>query len=162
AGDDTYFVDNAKDVIVEAVGGGTDSVRASVSFVLKAGVEVEDLYANAGNTGLRLTGNEFANHIHGGAGADTINGKAGADVMTGMGGNDKYYVDNAADVVTEATGGGTDTVYTSVNYALQAGSAIENLRADVTGAQALRLTGNELANHIYGGDGRDFLTGGSG
>ena len=38
-------------------------------------------------------------------------------------------VDNAADVVSEAAGGGTDTVFTTVSYALaEGGSEIEFLR----------------------------------
>ena len=40
-------------------------------------------------------------------------------------GNDTYYVDNAADKVFEAVGGGSDTVFASVNYTLQAGQEVE-------------------------------------
>ena len=41
-GNDFFIVDNAGDVIIEGAGEGTDDrVRASVSYTLGAGVEVE-------------------------------------------------------------------------------------------------------------------------
>ena len=62
AGNDTYFVDNASDKVVENVGGGSDTVWASVSYTLQTGTtvapgpEIEFLRANSA-TGVTLTGN---------------------------------------------------------------------------------------------------------
>ena len=118
---------------------------------------------------LSLTGNEFANNIVGGAGKDTLsggggndtlNGGVGVDTMAGGAGNDTYNVDNVGDVVNEAAGDGTDTVHTTVSYALAAGSEIEFLR--VSGTAGLSLTGNEFANTLVGGNGADTLIGGAG
>jgi Ca2+-binding RTX toxin-like protein len=167
-GNDTYFVDNAADVVNEAAGQGTDRILTSLSYTLGAGQEIETLQANSA-AGLTLTGNELANVLNGGAGADTLNGSggndtlnggAGADTMSGGIGNDTYVVDNAADVVTEAAGQGSDTVFANVGYTLAAGSEIEFLRAN-TGA-GLTLVGNELANTVVGGAGADTLDGGLG
>ena len=170
AGNDVYYVDNAADKATEAAGAGTDTVYAGVNYALQAGQEVEALRANAGATGLILTGNEFNNTLvggsgndtlNGGGGNDTLNGLAGADNMSGGAGNDVYYVDNAADKATEAAGAGTDTVYAGVNYALQAGQEVEALRANA-GATGLILTGNEFNNTLVGGSGNDTLNGGGG
>jgi Ca2+-binding RTX toxin-like protein len=170
AGNDIYFVDNAADVVNEAAGGGNDDILTKINYVLAAGTEVEGLQANAGATGLTLTGNEFNNilvgnvgndTLLGGAGNDAINGGVGADTMAGGIGNDTYFVDNAADVVNETAGQGTDTVMASVNYALTAGSEIEFLRANA-GASGLSLTGNALVNRLVGGAGNDSLGGGAG
>ena len=168
-GNDSYVVDNAGDVVTEAVGQGTDTVFANVSYALAPDSEVEVMRANAG-TGLTLTGNEFSHVIIGAAGNDTLlggagddqlNGGVGADTMTGGAGNDTYFVDNAGDVVNEAAGQGTDTVFASVNYSLSAGQEIEFLRANA-GATGLSLTGNEFDNRLVGGAGNDTLDGGHG
>ena len=168
-GNDLYYVDNAADVVTEAVGQGTDTVMASVNYTLAAGTEVEALRANA-TTGLKLTGNAFSHTLVGnvgndmllgGAGNDALNGGVGADTMAGGAGNDTYFVDNAADVVNETVGQGTDTVMASVNYSLTAGSEIEFLRANA-GATGLSLTGNALVNRLVGGVGNDTLNGGAG
>ena len=47
--------------------------------------------------------------------------------MSGGLGNDTYFVNSAGDVVSEAAAAGTDTVWSSVNYTLIAGSEVETL-----------------------------------
>ncbi len=167
-GNDTYSVDDPDDVVVEHPGQGRDRVFTTVDFTLMPGVEIEILRANAGASGLLLTGNEFNNTIIGGAGNDTLlggNGNdtlragAGADRMEGGAGNDTYQVDNPGDVVVELPGEGTDTVHTTLsNYTL--GENVERLK--FTGSGDFTGTGNELDNLITGGAGTDTLDGGDG
>jgi Ca2+-binding RTX toxin-like protein len=115
---------------------------------------------NGGIGNDRLNGGDGNDAVSGGAGNDRLNGGAGNDTMTGGDGNDIYFVDNDADQVSEAALGGTDAVFSSVDYELGAGLEIESLR--VRGTDGLQLTGNELANYLLGGAGNDTLDGGVG
>ncbi len=154
-GDDTYTVDHAADMIVELPGEGRDSVRSSVTYTLPD--EVEDL-ALAGTANRNATGNALSNVITGNAGANRLDGGAGADVLVGGLGNDTYVVDDGLDAVFEAASAGTDTVLSSVSYALSA--HVEYLT--LTGEAAIDGTGNELANTITGNEAANTLLGGLG
>jgi Ca2+-binding RTX toxin-like protein len=85
-GNDTYFVDNALDVVTENAGEGTDTIWAGSNYALTAASEVEFLRANAA-TGLTLTGNALTDNITGNLGNDTL-GDAGNDTLTGGAGDD--------------------------------------------------------------------------
>ena len=106
----------------------------------------------------KLYGNGGNDLLNGGSGNDVLNGGTGADVMLGGTGNDTYYVDDPGDVVTELVNQGTDTVHTTVSYALSPN--VEILIADTD--TGLSLTGNNLDNTIIGGDGNDRINGGKG
>ena len=94
---DTYYVNNPGDKVVEVVGGGNDTVLASVSYALSAGSEIEHLATTdaSGKTAINLTGNAFSQTIQGNAGDNVINGGGGRDTLTGNGGKD-VFVFNAA------------------------------------------------------------------
>ncbi|MFA5355062.1 MAG: calcium-binding protein, partial [Thermodesulfovibrionales bacterium] len=96
--------------------------------------------------------------LRGYGGNDTLNGGAGNDSMTGGAGNDTYYVNSSGDIVTENAGEGTDTVRSSVSYAL--GENVEKLI--LTGTSDISGTGNSLNNAITGNSGNNFLNGGDG
>ncbi|KQP01029.1 hypothetical protein ASF26_15810 [Methylobacterium sp. Leaf93] len=156
-GNDTYMVDNAGDVVVEAANADTDTVRSSVSFTLAANVENLTL---VGTAALKGTGNALANTIVGNGAANVLNGGAGADTMIGGAGSDTYIVDNAGDKAIEASDGtGIDHVNASVSYSL-GGTYVENLT--LTGTGNLSATGNSLANVLSGNDGANVLDGKAG
>ena len=125
-GDDTYIIDDNAARVYELVGEGTDTVLTNVSYQLEAGFEIEALLANDPNatTALVLIGNERAQGIAGNAGANDLRdgGGAGADTLVGRTGNDTYLVGNSATRVFELAGQGNDTVFTTVNTVLEAGS----------------------------------------
>ncbi len=140
---DVYVIDNASDVITEAVSGGIDAVESSISYTL--GVNVENMLLT-GTASIDATGNAASNTLTGNSGANRLNGGAGADTMSGGAGNDIYVVDSASDVVIEAASAGTDTVESSITYSL--GANVENLT--LIGATAINATGNTLNNTITG------------
>ena len=156
-GDDTYVVDNAGDVVVEAAGFGTDTVRTTLSLELAAFVEKLVLDGSAtdgtGNDlANRIEGNDAANRLFGrgeadvliGAGGnDTLDGGTGTDRMEGGAGDDLYLVDSAGDQVIEGSDSGRDTVRAAISYALTAN--VEDLVLEGAG---LVGTGNGLANTI--------------
>ncbi|MEO6581242.1 MAG: SGNH/GDSL hydrolase family protein, partial [Sphingomicrobium sp.] len=95
----SYTVNNALTLVLEGAGGvGQDIVKASVSYALSAGSEIEQLSTtNAkGKTAINLTGNEFSQTIIGNAGDNVIEGKAGADILTGGAGRDTFVLSNSA------------------------------------------------------------------
>ena len=181
-GNDTFYVDNAGDVVVENSGEGTDTVYASINHTLADNVDNLVLSGTAALQGVgnalanNITGNALAYTLSGGAGndtllglggADTLDGGPGVDRMEGGAGNDTYVVDDAGDLVVELAGQGTlDTLQANISYTLAdqverlvlAGSA--NL-AGTGNALANTLTGNCGANRLDGGAGADILTGGA-
>lgn len=178
-GNDTYYVDNARDVTVELAGGGNDRVFASLNWTLAADVERLTLSGSGDINGTgnalanRLEGNDGANQLDGaggndslfglagddtligGAGADRLDGGVGADSMAGGADNDSYMVDDALDLVLELAGGGHDRVSASVSHSL----AAEVERLSLTGSSDLDGTGNELANQLDGNAGNNRLDG---
>ncbi|WP_119305168.1 calcium-binding protein [Dongia deserti] len=163
-GNDTYVVDNAGDVVQENADEGIDTVQSSITWTLAANFENLSLTGSSAINGTgneldnALIGNTGANQLIGGAGNDTLNGGTGADTLVGGSGDDIYVVDNAADVVTELAGEGTDLVQSSVTYTLAAN--VENLT--LTGSSATNGTGNALNNVITGNTGNNILDGGIG
>ena len=165
AGVDRYYVDNAGDRVLEAVGGGVDRVYTSVSFNA-GGQDIEQVYVS-GSVAANVAGNALDNLLVGNAANNYLNGGAGADDMRGGAGNDTYGVENTGDRVTEAAGGGTDTVRSAITYTL--GANVENLT--LVGSVQVNGIGNELANVLIGSSrsnvligmgGRDVMTGGGG
>ena len=161
AGDDTYMVSNASDVITEGGAAGTDLVEANLTVGTYAlGANIEDLTL-MGTNNINGTGNTAANLIIGNSGNNIINdgGAGGSDTLIGGGGNDTYLVHNTGDVISENAAEGTDLASSTVSYTL--GANIENLT--LSGNGALNGTGNTDANIIIGNvntSGTDVLSDG--
>jgi Ca2+-binding RTX toxin-like protein len=163
-GNDTYFIYNAGDVVVENAGEGTDRVAAGVSYQLTAGAEVEYLQTTSvsGTTAIDLTGNALAQVITGNAGDNILHdgGVGAADILRGFGGNDTYRVFNAGDTIVDGALQGTDRVMAAVDYTLGKGVEIELFTTNGSGGTSgIDLTGNEFAQEIVGNAGANRLDG---
>lgn len=141
-GNDTYFVDDAGDAVVEVKGGGKDTVKSSVNFTIAADQEIETLIlTGAASTG---TGNDLANAI-----AITSSqfgflfGNGGNDLLTGGVGNDELDGGDGNDVLDGGNGGvGEDALFGRIgNDTLKGGN------------------GNDT---LDGGAGNDVMAGGTG
>jgi Ca2+-binding RTX toxin-like protein len=145
--------------------GGTLSSIEQLTADLGAGVDTLT-YATSASISVNLAAGSASGfvaiagieNVVAGSGADTLVGDANANHLTGGLGNDTYYAD-AGDTLTEAAGGGLDSVFTSsASFLLSAN--IENLT--YTGASAFTGTGNGSDNVITGGAGADNLSGAGG
>ncbi|HMR99947.1 MAG TPA: M10 family metallopeptidase C-terminal domain-containing protein [Anaerolineales bacterium] len=168
---------------------GNQTVNSNLTLNLVAS-QVENV--TGGNNGDTVTGNTLNNSLSGGNGNDTLNGAAGNDTLTGGAGNDTltggtgndsyaFDTDSAlgTDTVTEASGGGTDTLNftgstnaVTVDLATTGNQTVNsNLTLNMTSAQVENvtggngndtITGNTLNNSLSGGNGNDALAGGAG
>ncbi|AUB40919.1 hypothetical protein COO91_06955 [Nostoc flagelliforme CCNUN1] len=102
-----------------------------------------------------LAGGTANDSLIGGNGNDTLDGGLGTDTLIGGAGDDTYLIDTTLDRITEAANSGTDTVRSSVNYAL--GTNLENLSlregSDING------TGNSVSNFLFGNTSNNTLNG---
>jgi serralysin len=157
-GNDSYYVDNAADTVTEtsALTSEIDTVYASVSWTLADNLEKLVL---SGSCLINATGNALANTLIGNSAANVLDGGAGADTMQGGLGNDSYYVDNAADTVSETSSltSQVDTVYASVSWTL--GANLERLT--LLGGSTINATGNGRANTLIGNSAANVLNGGT-
>lgn len=194
-GDDAFQFgkDDGKDAIVEWVNEGNDKVVFDqgirpADVVLAKHIDPQGL--NADSLVVRVTTGSTEIHVASffqpNAGIESIEfadgtvwnrdyilanlqgGTGTVDSFVGTSGNDEYTVDNPKDTIAEATGGGVDTVLSTVSYVLP--DNVENLT--LTGAVSANATGNKLDNILignssdnvldWGGGGRDTLQGGLG
>ncbi|TIU94375.1 MAG: calcium-binding protein [Mesorhizobium sp.] len=152
-GNDTYRVDNAFDVVIEAEGAGIDVVITSMTYSL-SGQQIEQLTLT-GVADIDAMGNELDNTLVGNAGSNLLDGGVGIDKMEGGAGDDTYYVDNALDRVVEGGAAGNDWVFSSSTYSLP--SYVENLT--LIGLGAINGRGNSSDNELTGNNGNNTLDG---
>jgi Ca2+-binding RTX toxin-like protein len=164
-GNDTYWVGQAGDAVTEQANQGTDTVVSSVDFTLGANVEnliLQDAARIGTGNGLNNEIFSFtgaADTLYGLGGNDVLDGGNGADTMVGGTGNDRYFVENAGDVVSENANEGFDTVNSTRSYTL--GANVENLVL-MDGGGRINGIGNALDNQITGNAFDNFLEGGAG
>jgi Ca2+-binding RTX toxin-like protein len=133
--------------------GGTVDFSDRLTGECAASVDGQNL-----SSGYKVVGTVNNDFFIGSSFDDVLNGGGGADELVGGFGNDIYYLDNSADVIVEAAGGGTDTARSFVNWTLA--NNVERLELQGTGN--LNGTGNTLNNTLVGNAGNNVLNGGAG
>lgn len=110
-GDDLYVIASADDLVIEAYGGGNDTIIAACDFYLPPEIEVLILAPGSaalrGGGGLgddRLIGNANPNQLLGGDGNDTLDGGDGADTLEGGDQDDILNGGNQADILSVGAG----------------------------------------------------------
>jgi serralysin len=155
AGNDTVHGESGLDLVYG--GDGTDKIFGGASNDRLSGDAGDDWVLGEGNR----------DYLYGWTGNDLLDGGADNDRMVGCSGNDTYIVNSWGDIVTEKANEGIDTVQSSVSYTL--GGYVENMV--LTGAGAIKgtgngghnsIVGNGAANSLSGGSGNDTLDGGAG
>ena len=161
AGNDSYYVDNAGDTIIENADQGNDSVFSTISYTL--GNHLENLTLEGKST-INGTGNDLNNIITGNSRNNVLNGKAGADILTGGAGNDQLYLglnDGAVDIVNYALNDGTDTVYEFVRGVggdqIQF-TGITNIDVVTSGSNTLLRLGDGITGNSGFGSGQLLVT----
>jgi Ca2+-binding RTX toxin-like protein len=102
-GNDKYVIDSLADVLIEALGEGIDTVRASVSLTLGDNLDYLTLLGAAALDGTGnglvnvMVGNSAANALTGLGGNDNLAGLGGADILAGGAGRDRLNGGTGAD-----------------------------------------------------------------
>ena len=180
-GNDIYDYTDA-DLITEQHDEGYDTARVTYAsdtdsnntIVLPDHVEALLLQesstpATYASTNLKLVGNALDNTLTGDSLSNRLDGGAGVDLLIGGAGDDLYYVDDEEDHVVESANEGTDTIETSVHFALP--DHVEKLvlsggsGSDLIGVGNVlnnTITGDSQHNILDGEAGQDTLVGGAG
>jgi YD repeat-containing protein len=134
-----------------------DAVSAgSGADTVSAWGDSDTLSAGSGGTLINAEGAD--NLVYGGSGNDTLDALGAGTTLQGGTGNELFEVSDPTDVVV-GSGSGSDTIQSSVSYALP--TAVDTLT--LTGSANLMATGNlDAANLITGNSGNDALVAGSG
>jgi Ca2+-binding RTX toxin-like protein len=158
AGDDTYVLSGvlssdseADDVVIEAVGGGYDTVQvAAASYTAPENIERLDLLSG----GAKAFGNALDNVLYGNSADNTLQGGHGNDMLYGQDGDDTLLGGDSASLTLQDptnTDKGADT--------LDGGNGADTLSGDYGADSLIGGAGND---HLDGGDGNDTVVGGTG
>ncbi|WP_449467583.1 calcium-binding protein [Stenotrophomonas humi] len=115
AGNDVYHVDSTSDVVIEAVGGGIDTVHLSIDVQgSKLYLNVENFIAVEGSNARVTSGNSLNNRVTGNSLDNLLLGCEGDDVLVGGKGNDTLNGGRGNDMFLFHRGDGNDLLLRGV------------------------------------------------
>jgi trimeric autotransporter adhesin len=150
--------------IIDGTGNALDNIIAGNGSDNEIrGLDGEDLLKGGGGADTLRGGNQN-DEMYGDSGDDVLRGDGGDDQMLGGLNDDRYFVESAGDLVTEYSGEGRDTVFSTglANYTLTANVEDLVLLSGQNGtgnASNNSITGNTLDNIIDGRGGQDTMEG---
>lgn len=150
-GDDTYYIQNAGDSVIEAAGEGQDLLYSSVSYDLR-GRHIETVILT-GSDDLSLAGNSLGNALTGNDGANVLTGLAGRDLIDGGSGDDRLVGGTGNDTLTGGLGADV--------FAFQTGCNIDTI-TDFYGGDGDRIALEGVASYTVSQNGHDVLVSFSG
>ena len=160
-GNDVFRVDSRKDIIIEQINEGIDTVKSLFTYML--GDNLENLTL-IGREAINGTGNEVDNDILGNKFNNRLYGKAGDDYLDGYFGDDFLYGGEGDDTLV-GTLGKDRLIGEAGNDTLDAGlfSNIQGINPLYPSTvEARYLDGGAGDDKLYGGLGNDNLRGGLG
>ena len=146
-GDDTYYVSNATDVIIENEDEGIDTVISDISYHL--GNNVENLTIEGTRANVKAEGNNIGNIIIGSSVANELVGYGGNDYLYGGDGDDTLY--GGADDDTLVGGKGNDFVSGSTGndtFIFNKGDGIDTVREYSGDNDVIKLAKDISKNNI--------------
>ena len=154
---DTVIIENATG------GNGPDVIYGNdVNNSLRGGSGDDTIFGYGGNDD--IAGGPGDDYLAGTEGNDRFDwdpaSRAGNDAMHGEAGDDTYVIDTLSDLVVEAAGEGTDTIWSAQSYSLALLPDVENLF--LFGPDAADAVGNARNNLLAGTAGDNLLDGGAG
>lgn len=173
-GNDSYYVDNQGDIIVEKSNeGDNDNLFVLANYDLADDVHVENIFLLDDPAVNNFSGNNLDNTIHaatvgaainGEGGADTIYGGEGIDIIDGGSENDTIYGGGNSDTLIggqgadELYGGeGYDTYITDAEDIIQDSDGIGRVELNgniLTGGKRVR---NSITRRYIGDDGQEYV-----
>jgi Ca2+-binding RTX toxin-like protein len=150
SGDDTFILDK-KIEVYENVGGGTDTIKATISMSLSSGQligqEIENLTL-LGHKNINGTGNGLDNMLLGNSGDNKLAGMDGTDTIMGRAGNDRLDGGLGADMLTG--GQGSDTFIFKTGYGHDTVTDFQNGHdhIDLSGWAAIKDFQDLEAHHL--------------